>query len=395
MLIRDRNLIKRIMGKARLSILDARIWLLIFIIQMTSLRNYYIASSIPYPSLVLVLSSVIMFIIFAHFFYSNDQSWIWKNLNAKGLTIILLIIMWGIGQFMYSRMEGLDMGGTGDDAMQQPVIAMMQRKAPYDIVLFDGAPISPGLGWILFNAPFTIFGVSSLLNGFFIGITVFLYIRFRKQTRIANMVLIATMLCFAGWEQIYSYHDLLVIGFAFMLVFLVAEHSLKSNTSAFFLGLLVGVFATSRLIFVFLPSLVGFIYYGRSKTEAIIYGVTGTTMAISLHIVGYLTNEYYQPLHLLNRGSNNIPLWVVFVGGGVSLLTLLFAQNKLKECFQSHLFWFSTLIFVPLFFISVGELMGGGCNIKNWEAARYLLPALPCILWVIFESDHNIQFWKC
>ncbi len=388
---RDKRIIsmKNLIDKLPRFLVDIRPWLLVFLIQVPSFRNFFVASSISHPLPVLLLSSATLLCIFYVLFNKINQSWLSKVLNSKILSVILIIVIWLIGQFIYPLKEGLNKGGTGDDAMQQPILAMMRGNAPYNIKLFDGAPISPGLGWLLLNAPFTLFGASSLFNVFYIGLTMFLYVKYRKNITLVNMATISIMLCFSCWEQIYSYHDILAIGFSFMTIFLITEYAMTSNLSAFFLGILAGVIATSRLIFFFLPALIALLNYRRFRKGSIIYGLTGTLTAIGIHIVGYITSEYYQPLHLLNRGSRNIPFWIIATGVFLSGIALLIARNTLRDNFKNHLFLFSGLLFTPLFFISIGELVGGNFNLPHWEASHYLLPALPCLIYSVFETYEN------
>jgi len=380
-----KNLINKL-PRFLLDILDIRPWLIVFIIQVISLRNFFVASSISQPLLVLLLSSAIFLGVFYVFFNIKNESWLSKVLASKILTIILITVIWLIGQFVYPLKEGLNKGGTGDDAMQQPILAMMRGNPPYNIKLFDGAPISPGLGWLLLNAPFTLMGASSLFNIFYIGVTIILYVKYRNNITLVNMTTISIMLCFSCWEQIYSYHDLLAIGFAIMIIFLITEYLMTSSLSAFFLGILAGVIATSRLIFIFLPALIALLNYRRFRKGSIIYGLIGTITAIGIHIVGYIESDYYQPLHLLNRGSKMIPFWMIATGVILSGIALLVALNKLRDNFKNHLFFFSGLLFIPLFFISIGELIGDDFNLSHWEASRYLLPALPSFIFSVFES---------
>jgi hypothetical protein len=382
---------KLLKNRGLMCLKDTRLWLLVLIVQVPSLRNYYVASSIPFPSLVLILSSLVFLFIFCALIRIDSFPLIKRVLSIKTLPVLLLFVIWLVGSFMYSQKEGLYRGGTGDDAMQVPVLAMMQGIAPYDITLLGEAPVSPGLGWIILNAPFTIFKATSLFNVFYIGLTVAFYIRFRKNNLIANKVLISGMLCFACWEQIYSYHDLLVLGFVFFLTFLLAEYAMVGKSSSIFLGVLTGIFATSRLVFIFLPALIAYIQYKRSKIKAIIYGVTGTFVVSFIHIIGYTTNEYYQPLHLINRGLRNIPICMILIGVLLTGIALLKARNGMKDNYLSRLTWYSGLLFIPLFFISAGELVGSGFDFRVWEGSRYLLPILPCILWLVFEVYDGVD----
>lgn len=377
---------KIISGTSELSFFNIRLLLLTVLIQVSSLRNFFVASSLSNPLLAWVVSCFVIYLLLFLMFWLWQVPLINKPLSSWKLTILLLIVFYFIGTFLYARMEGLNKGGTGDDAMEQPILAMMQGKGPYEVRLFDNAPISPGLGWLLLNAPFTVLGISSLLNVFYMGLTMLALNVLTKKATHANMLLLATMLCFSAWEQVYSYHDLLAIGFAFTLLFLLVEHYSTDIAKTLLLGVLTGVVATSRIIFIFIPFLLAFIIYKRNPKIAILYAFTGTFTATGIHFIGYVTSEYYQPLHIIGRGYSNIPMWMIVLGITITGIIFLSSLKNNETGFQNDLFWFSILLVVPLFFISTGELVGRGFDLKTWEAAHYLLPALPSILLLLINS---------
>jgi hypothetical protein len=368
-------------------LLDARPWMLVILIQLSSVHNYFIASRIHYPALTVILVGMILLIAFYAYFHNPFiQRLSYRLLSSTALLVSLLVIIWMIGFIIYPIKEGLNQHGSGDDAMQQPILAMMRGEWPYDIKMFDGAPISPGLGWLLLNAPFTIFNAASLFNPFYLGLMSILFIIFRKRRDTASAVLLSILACFTCIEQIYSYQDLLAIGCAFVIIFLLGEYYASNLPAVLGIGILSGFIATARVVFVFIPGLLALLWFKRQKQRAVLIGISGTLVASGFHLIGYLYSEFYQPLHLIQRGFR-IPSILIWGGvAAVGVATYLILRLP-KDSFQSRLGWFAAVLVIFLLFILSGELIGVDFNLRYWEAAHYLLPAIPAGLYAILGTQ--------
>jgi hypothetical protein len=361
--------------------------MLALLIQISSLHNYFIASRIHYPALTVFLIGIVLLIAFYAYFHNPFVKKLsYRILNSSALLAILLVAIWIIGFIIYPIKEGLNRNGSGDDAMQQPILAMLKGQWPYDIKIFDGAPISPGLGWLLINAPFTIFSAASLFNPLYLGLMSMLFIIFRRRRDTATAVLLSIMACFSCIEQIYSYQDLLAIGCGFMIVFLLGEYTAYNLLAALGIGILSGFLATSRVVFVFVPGLLALLWYKRQKGPAVLIGITGTIVAVGIHLIGYVFSDFYQPLHLIQRGLRIPP---VLIGGGILAIGLaaILILRLPKDSFQSRLAWFAAVLMISLLFVLFGELIEVDFNLRYWEAAHYLLPALPVALYAILGTQ--------
>ena len=143
---------------------DPRPWIVIVLIQVPSLQNYFSVPIIPYPSLALFTISMIILIVIFIIFHSQFKQ-LAITILASPITFgAIFFTFWLLGLLIYARMEGINIGGTGDDAMQVPVIAMLQGRWLYDVTLFDGALISPGLGWLMLNSPFTVLEATEVVG---------------------------------------------------------------------------------------------------------------------------------------------------------------------------------------------------------------------------------------
>ncbi|MBK9285096.1 MAG: hypothetical protein IPM51_12385, partial [Sphingobacteriaceae bacterium] len=154
----------------------------------------------------------------------------------------------------------------------------------------------------------------------------------------------------------------------------------------YFIGicLLVSAVATSRIIFIILPPLLGVLLWKRNKYFGVGLAIIGLVLTLLLHIIFYTAAEVYQPFHLFERAEINLRIPLIVLGGIVSAIGGFFVMLKVKPDFTSWLFWFAFSLTIPLIFISFGELKNVEFNFSKWEGANYIFPAVPAILIYIF-----------
>ena len=333
--------------------LDARPWILLGLLQIPSIRNYLVSSSLPSPLLIWGLVSLG---ILAGSYLFFHQPKVRTLLAAFALASYLL----------YPRFEGLGRGGTGDDALVLPIQTLLRGEGLYSVRLFDGAPVSPGMGWLLANGLFVVSGTFGLMNTAYMGIAALLA-AYRHPARIfpINASLACMLVSFAAIEQIYSRQDLLAIGWAFLMCGLLA--------------------ATARIIFLYFPLILVVIYWKKDARAALQFGLTAGITALAWHAAGIHLSNFYQPLHLLlDRGPNRVGIWLILTGGLAMLGGLILALRDPQGTGRRRFRWLALLTGLPLALISLGELLSGGIDFAQWEAARYLLPGLPIALFALF-----------
>jgi len=204
----------------------------------------------------------------------------WINIGIITVFIILTFFIYPVAD----ARKAIGKGSTGDDAIIEPVKQLLSSGKLYDVKLYDGAPVSPGPGWILLNAPFVVFN------------------------------------CYYLFTPMYLLASIFLISFA-------------------------------------------------------------TT--ICLHFIFYSTSDYYQPLHLLNRGKNNIGVFIIVLGILISLTISLIAAFKVQKSFESFSTWFFILMAVPLSLIAFGKLLNVNNNFAGWEGANYIAPVIPLFLFYV------------
>ena len=84
------------------------------------------------------------------------------------------------------------------------------------------------------------------------------------------------------------------------------------------------------------------------------------------------------------RAEHNIGIPLIIIGALITVVSALIVAVKVQNNGRSWLMWFSFSLFIPLFFISFGELRKVHYTFAIWEGANYIMPAVPGILLYLF-----------
>jgi hypothetical protein len=286
-------------------------------------------------------------------------------------------------------------GSTADNAIIECIKQFVSNGKLYDVVLYDGAPISPGPGWILINSPFALLNCYWLFTPVYILITCLLYWRLFGNSIIPTLVLLLLSTSLIFWELMVTGHDLISLGFSFVIIVLLVykfcsrQKDVGLTKHILFITLFIGIIATSRIVFICLPLLIGMLIWRINPRQAIFVSLIGLFVALMLHGYFYYTNDYYQPLHLLSRGKTTVTMPITFLGAFFTIVMCVAAFFKVKDSLGSLLFWFSLCISVPLVLISFGEFLHVDANFRLWEGANYFVPAIPLFLFYVAHSYVN------
>lgn len=267
---------------------------------------------------------------------------------------------------------------TAASALIEPAQELAHAHDPYLVHLDQGAPVSPGPGWILLLAPLTLAGGVALITPLCTCICCYvmsLYSRtgagiFFCLLVVQPVLLSATM---AG-------HDLFAIPVAFAALCLLAERLVDRSRHLIILAGVGGLLATSRLPMIVLLLIVGLGLYRLKPRSGSLFLSVSLSVACFLHIVFYLWTRHdgvpYQPLHLLHRAA-------VHSGYGMELLGIVSAMAvaawilaRMRGQAQDWIFaggLFLIAAFVPIGF---GELLTSHGNLAEWEGSNYVSFAL-------------------
>lgn len=311
-------------------------------------------------------------------------------LLALGTLTVLVLTL-----FIYpiaDRRKEAGLGSTSDDAMIESFQNFVNTGKMYDHKLYDGAPVSPGPAWILMNAPFESFKRYPFLTFTYLLSALLMIILLLKQTTLALQFLTILLSSLLFWELTVTGHDLVAVGlmiFALSLGFFY----LKAPTLWVDCGLwvLLGCLATSRIVFIFLPFLFAAFLWKTNFRRAVLTFAFPTLLALAFHAYFYTQSEFYQPLHLLGRGRDNVGFPLMACGALLAFIFFIYAQRRYAPDWRQVGIWFSGCLAIPFFFISVGELQKVDFVLRSWEGANYLMPFLPCMLFYLLSTDKRLR----
>lgn len=368
--------------------LAARISLLL--IYLSALRPLF--KYAPYPAVAMLAYALgLLGLVYLWWAYGRGLQRLTQLLQRRWLTGSLLLLMalaaWVIYPIADARkLQGK--GSTADDAMIVAAEGWWEAGHLYDGVLYDGAPISPGPGWVLLHGPLIWLGGYALITVLNLGLLALIWHRVIAAGAMAfNLTLILLSSSLLFWDLLVTGHDLIAFSVTLcsltLLIHAVAIEQRGHSAWLWGIAVLVGWVATGRVLFICYPLLMGlFLLRLRARRAALIVGVVGTGVALAWHIWGYWAHDFYQPLHLFGRGERKVGLELIWLGLLATLFTVGGITWRLSRDRWRWLMGLGYCLLVPLGTIAVGEWWSVGRDFALWEGANYLLPALLPLLLV-------------
>lgn len=303
----------------------------------------------------------------------------------------LAIVLWAVVSYVIYPIADarklIGKGSTADDAVIVSAQSFLQGNGMYAGVLYDGAPISPGPGWVLLNLPIASHALFWLITPLYALIALLVW---RKANLPAAGVGISLLLLSGSllfWDLLVTGHDIPAMGFMLVILTVMANQYLNCRQVRWqyfmALGLLCGFFATSRVVFFGMPILLGGFIWKWNKTAGLVFALTGMLVTSGLHLAFLLTSDVYQPLHLFQRGESQMGVGLMVLGLLAAALIYGLAYWGLTRSVTSWLASLGFVIGVPLAFVAFGELRAGNWELSLWEGANYLFPAAPLLsFWI-------------
>jgi hypothetical protein len=196
------------------------------------------------------------------------------------------------------------------------------------------------------------------------------------------------------WELLLSGHDIISFSFALFLMSLFSyKYLLKKNSfyNMLFLGILLGVLCTARVVLIFYPFILAFFLFKYQKKNSILLLIISVLSCGLLHLYFYAVNSCYQPMHLFQRGEKNVGVFPIFLSVLVLGIVMIVLYLKSKKDIIS---WNRSIMicFIIIFFtISIGELVENKFVLNTWEGVNYLFPIFPflCFDWLAIASEFS------
>ncbi|MBI5414096.1 hypothetical protein HZA38_01120 [Candidatus Peregrinibacteria bacterium] len=354
------------------------LFLVIFIVP--SFRNVY--HWFPFPELFaflyLISGGVVFYVLFRNVVITFIEKVPSKIIFLCGIVYLLIMSAFTFQVLDWSNsLKSFRRDSTADDAMILSAQSFFDGAGMYNATLYDGAPISPGPGWILLNSPLSLSGLYFLITPIWLGI--FLWMIWKKSHHHFPVVFVLITLSMSTifWTLTGVGHDLVSISFAIGIFFLMTKNITKETRilTLLFIAIFVGIISTSRILFLILPCIFALIIPFTKR--AFLFFVTSLITALLFHFIFFELSSNYDPLHLFSRGERSVGYDLMALGGileiGIGALSLyLYTHPKIQFAYKNILPLL--LLFLPLFLISFGELRNVGFDFAKWEGANYLIP---------------------
>jgi hypothetical protein len=342
------------------------------------------------PALLSILTIVVTFVGALALFISLERLHGWRRFaGSRTVTVLLLGGITAVSPFAYHLWARHLPKGTSASAvtlaMTLPVHALLHGHQMYDIALPASVPASPGPGWIVLNAPFTLIHAPWLLIPFWLAATaVVTRIAYGHGTEV-NVALVLALVSPHFVRMLAENQDLVVVPCALIVTMVITARWVRSMPAALVLAAFAGVVATSRLIYIGFPVVLALMVWRRSHPEAVAVAAVGVGVAAVLHLVAAIGIHPYPPAHLFGRADIkepglNVAIGAVATAGVVIGMLVRYARRD----DGSWLCWLAGAWAVAHGFIGLGELAGTHWVFRYWEGANYVfVGAVPLVAGVM------------
>ena len=296
-----------------------------------------------------------------------------RALSSKLLLVIGVCLLGAADLVRYPVQSHKAHFSTAAPALIEPARQLAHARDPYLVTLDEGAPISPGPGWILLLAPLTLLGGVMLLTPLSIGLCS--YLISLRSTAGAGVFVCLVLVQPLMLSSTFIGHDLFAIPIVFAILCLLADRFSERDGTIAILALVAGAFATSRVPMVLLLLILGLGLIRRRRRSGVLFVAISLPLACLFHAVFFLwarhDGVFYQPMHLFHRAGA--------AGHGMDALGLLGALAVgawiLLRMGDSSRDWilaggmFLEAAFAP---VGVGELLRSHGDLAAWEGANYV-----------------------
>lgn len=279
-------------------------------------------------------------------------------------------------------------GSTGDDAIILSAQTLLTTGKLYDVQIDASAPISPGPAWILVNSVFVLSNLYWLFAPVYIAMAIFL-VRKVTNTVVANIFCVLLSLSFNFVELLLNGHDLLPFAMGLFATDLMIHKFLKKDASLFSLIMIsvcLGILASSRIVFGFLPVMYFLLLRNYHIKNSLILLLISTMVFFLFNVYYYSINDFYQPAHLLSKGLRLVwmPVYILIITSGIAAMFYLALREK-----SAKISWDWTVFLILSSFllpIGYGDLLRINFDFKYWEGANYMIILTPFLLYNLVQK---------
>jgi hypothetical protein len=314
----------------------------------------------------------------------------WRDLllSARGICGLLLLVLL-VSLVVYPIADGLKAvgrGSTQDDAVIDAARNLWFHGDPYVTETYNG-PISPGPGWVILVAPFSLTGLYVLFLPFSASVLAWSCSRLTRDTQSIARFLFAAFSSVGVWEYFAIGGDLFSLGVTILLLLLALDSGMQTRPRFVAYCAFFSLVMTARVVIPILIPVFSLLVGRRHGLRRGVVFVVSTSLATALiHIFFYARSEVYQPFHILPAavsalGSIRWPLGLLFLLAVAGIAAGL-ARAIRDDTLEMRL-WVTAIVVTGLVSaMAVLDLKIRGFNPAVWEGQHYLMMAIP--IWVAY-----------
>jgi hypothetical protein len=321
-------------------------------------------------------------------------------LESHNIWMVFVLIVAVANFYLYEVSVFIPKTSTAPMALIEPARALFHDGLnPYSVSLFDGAPVSPGPGWIVLNAVFTLNGVISLLMPAYFFIANMFVAKWSRQSAFMFSLMLVISLNFL--QLSVTGHDLPAFSLALVVLILALNRYHSDTRICLMIAVLTGIVATARIPFIIVPAAMGVCLMTVDRMRGIKFAVISTAAAILIHAVFFLWSviggHFYQPLHVFGRASGSMPAEMVYAGTFIWIVLVVVIRKRLTPEVSSWLVFIWVLLSIPFSGVGMAELLKG--NILSleswaaWEGKGYVMFTLPLLVaGLVLDRSEGVGF---
>lgn len=361
-------------------------YVLYVVISVVTAAPFFIVFFSEYSiSLILSYSLLLVFLAFSVEAFGLRRADILSN------NLLWLLPIVGLGLLnilLYPGTRLVPNPSSAPSALIEPAVALFyNRLNPYSIRIFDGAPISPGPGWILLNSPLLLGGLITILTPIYLFFSGLILASLYKATyAFIYIILVLASLNFLQMSIIG--HDLPAIILALVGLTLALNFYYKDNIYFIVIAILVGIVATARVPFVIFPIALSICLVKIDYIRAKVFLIISVGVTVTIHIIfwvwAYDQGVFYQPLHVIGRAAHGGSLIILFLGVLTWAVFGWYRWLCLTECPSTWMFFLWAVLSIPFIFVGINELLSNGFLYlkawQTWEGKGYIMFTLPLLI---------------
>ncbi|MCP5449815.1 MAG: hypothetical protein H6972_04500 [Gammaproteobacteria bacterium] len=322
-----------------------------------------------------------------------------SNILDYSLLWLLPIVVLGLlNILLYPGTRLVPNPSSAPSALVEPAVALFYNGLnPYSIRIFDGAPISPGPGWILLNSPLLLGGLITILTPIYLFFSGFMLAKLCKATH-AFIYILLTLVSLNFLQMSIIGHDLPAIILALVGLTLALNLYYKDNIYFIIIAVLIGLVATARVPFVIFPIALSICLVKIDYFRARVFLILSVGITVTVHLIFwiwvYSQGVFYQPLHVIGRATHGGSLIILFFGALIWAMFGWYGWRHLTKCPSTWMFFLWTVLSIPFIFVGINELLSNGLfHLKawqTWEGKGYVMFTLPLLVAGLVLGDKEI-----